>query len=317
MVSQRNIFAIGCLLLAVVSCSEAPPIPGEDTVCIHAEIGKEESRTSMSGSTASFTAGDQIGVFETLTSRANAPYSYNGTAWSSTAPIYWRNGTSAHNFYAYYPYNATSSGTKVAMPVLSTQTISNAVSPASDMLVASRLNQARTSGVGLTFRHAFALIQFNVKLSSLPLNINTLTRVTIRGGNTSGGAAPYGMVNTSGVPSQVGYDLTTGTVTAASNDAQSYAQTFFSAISGVTLTTAAITLYAFVLPGTYTNPVPAVSFRITILIATYNTEFASFTNTTLEAGKKYIYNVSIGLLTRGAPPTAELAAVVPIDDYSE
>lgn len=306
------------LLLWGVGCTEVPEAV-DTPVRITASIAPQ-SRTSMNGSTASFTTNDRIGVFETLTGRTNVPYTYNGSAWNTSTPMYWYNGSSQHSFYAYYPYNATTSGMRVTIPTLSSQTITTSVSSTNDLLAAGPRVLTRTPGVGLTFTHAFALIQFNVKMGLLNLlNPYDLNRVTIRGGNTAGGAARYGIANITGAPAQVGYDLSTAAITATTNDSQSYTQSFYSDISGVSLTTTAVTLYAFVLPGTYSNPVPAVSFRVSLLGLISNSSFGTLSNTTFQAGTKYVYSVSIGLLNRSEELHTTIAKVAeaPIGDNIE
>lgn len=282
---------------------------------ITAQIGAR-SRTSMSGSTASFTTGDKIGVFETGSSRSNVPYTLNGNTWSSSSPIYWINGTNTHTFFSYYPYTTSQAGLRIGLPVLSTQTISTKPDPTVDFLSSTPLNQQRSQNVALTFSHAFSLIQLNIKMGVLQLlNPYYLNRITIRGGNPAG-SNRYGIVNITNNPALVAFDLSSQTVVSISNTSQSYAQTFYSDITNVSLATTAITLYALVLPGIYANPKPAISFRITTLGITSNTAYANFSIATLQPGTKYVYNVSIGLLSRAATPnvTIALEEVVPYDD---
>lgn len=312
----RPEYIVAALLLLTTGCIVPEDFPPDERVCIAASVGGT-SRTSISGQTTSFTAGDNIGVFETLTGRTNVPYTYNGTAWSASAPIYWRNGTSAHSFCAYYPYTTTTSGTKVQIPVLSTQTITTTRSTALDLLAAGPVSQTRSASVALKFDHAFAVIQLNIKMGVLQLiNPYYLNRITIRGGNTSGTSDRYGIANITGSPAQVGYDVPTRTLVAATNDAASYAQTFYSDVTGVSLTTTNITFYAYILPGTYTNPRAAISFRITTLGITYNLDYANFPNTTFQAGNIYVYNASIGLLSRSSrsSPTLVLEETISLDE---
>lgn len=296
----------------ISGCSAETEFGGPDPVRVAAcicHIGEASTRTSMSGSKASFTPGDTIGLFETLTGRSDVPYTLKGASWSTSTPAYWRDGVSTHTFYAYYPYKSAYSGMRISIPVLSGQTIASQPDPKSDLLVAGPLSQTRSASVGLTFTHGFALLQLNVKMGILNLlNPYNLNRITVRGGNTAGSANRYGIVNTTGAPAQVGYDLAARSIQAATNDAQSYAQSFYSDITGINLTTTAVTLYAFLLPGTYANPQPAISFRLSLLGITYNTGFSNFSNTTFQAGMKYVYDVSIGLLTRSSGPDVTLVA---------
>ena len=86
---------------------EDPPVP-ELAVEVSGGVrpAAPASKTSASGSAVSFVSGDRIGISETLTGRSNVLFSYNGSAWSTTTPMYWYNRTATHTFYAYYPYNA-------------------------------------------------------------------------------------------------------------------------------------------------------------------------------------------------------------------
>lgn len=320
MCSNSYLYTLLSLLL-VTGCTdrqEEPCLPkssSDDLIHLTTEIGGR-SRTSMSGSTASFTTGDKIGVSETGTSRSNVPYTLNGTTWSSPAPIYWANGTNSHTFFAYYPYTTSLVGMRVGIPVLSTQTISTTPDPTVDFLASTPITQQRSQNVALTFSHTFSLIQLNIKMGVLQiLNPYYLNRITIRGGNPAG-SNRYGIVNITNNPAQVAYDLSSQTVVSISNTSQSYAQTFYSDITNVSLATTAITLYALVLPGTYANPKPGISFRITTLGITSNTAYANFSIATLQPGTKYVYNVSIGLLSRAATPsvTISLEEVVPYGD---
>lgn len=304
-------------MLLLAGCSEQPLLEDRTSVKFSAAIS-DQTRTTMGGSagtTAQFTAGDNIGVFETLTGRSNVPYAYGSSSWTASNPIYWYNGTSSHQFYAYYPYTASNSGLRVGMPVLSTQQIATSPGPAWDMLVAGPLNQTRGANVPLTFTHAFAMIQLNISLGILVINPYVLNRITVRGGNAEEGG-PFGIANITGTPSRVGYNLTTKSVWAASNDASSYTQTFYSDVTGTSLLSTAISFYFYVLPGTYNNPTPAVSLRISILGINNNTAYANFTSKTFVAGTKYVYNLSVGLLTASPQPQLTLVPdrIVPIGD---
>ena len=307
------------LMLATVSgCTEKPELTCVDRIDITASIAESDvviTRTGMSGSTASFISGDNIGVFETLTGRQNVSFTYNGTAWSTASPLYWRDMTSPHTFAAYYPYNAAYSGTKATIPVLSAQAITTQVSPVMDFLAVAPFSQTRSAAVGLPFKHAFTLIQLNVKMGIL--NVYSLTRVTVNGGNTAGASDRYGIVNITGAPAQVGYDVAAGSLWAAANNATSYAQSFNSDITGVNLTTSAVTLYFFVLPGTYANPVPSVRFRLSLLGVISNTTLAKFTENnslTFQPGMKYVYNVTIGGLLPLLKPKVEFVAQETVGD---
>lgn len=266
--------------------------------CFDTEI---ESRTSMSGSTASFINGDKLGVFETLTGRNNVVFTYNGSSWSTTTPMYWYNGTSQHTFYTYYPYNASSQGVSATLPILNQQIVSTVPDAKSDMLVTSSPKlQTRSAGtsVSFTMRHAFALLQFNIKMSLLNLiNPYSLDSLIVRGGNSTGQSNPYGMFNTVNDVSKISYNLLTNAVVLSTNNNTVCTQALRKVPPSVSLTGTAISVYVLALPGTYTNPVPAVSLSLSTLgLLSKSTGFLSLPNTTtLVGGNVYVYQVSIGL----------------------
>lgn len=252
------------------------------------------TRTSIStGAVTSFISGDQIGITETLTGRNNVRFSYNSSTWSSTTPMYWKNGTSIHTFYAYYPYNATSMGTTIAIPNLSTQKTTTRPDSICDLLQTGAKTQVRSTGtnVPLTFRHGFALLQFNMNNGILGLGGALLNSMTINGGNTVGGTARYGIVNIINDVTKIGYSLTTDSILASPNNATAYTQSFTSSTPRINLLTTSVTIYVFVLPGVYQNPVPSVAFNLGL----FNVK-ANLPNKGFSANCKYIYGTTISVL---------------------
>lgn len=277
------------------------PAP-EWTVGVSATIAPETpgSKTGMNGSVLSFVSGDKIGVSETAyTNRTNVLFSYNGSAWSTTTPMYWFDPVATHKFYAYYPYNAANSGNVVTMPILANQTVSTTVDLTCDMLVTGPKQQARSgpggASVGFTFTHAFALLQFNVSMGVI--NLYELKAITVQGGNPTGGSAPYGIANTVNTVGQIGYNLVSGAVQTTANNSTSYTQTMVRTVTSSPglIGSVAVTFYVLVLPGQYLNPVPAVRFRVGLLGSSgQNTEYANLSNSPFLAGNKYVYDVKIG-----------------------
>lgn len=262
---------------------------------------ENQSRTSMSGSTASFVNGDKIGVFETLTGRNNVAFTYNGSSWSTTTPMYWKDGTSTHTFYTYYPYNASNQGTSAALPILNQQTVSTIPDATCDMLVTSSAKtQSRSVGtsVAFTMKHAFALLRFDIKMSVLNLlNPYKIDSLIVRGGNPAGQANPYGMFNTVNDVTKINYNLTTNSVVLSTNNNTVCAQALRKVPPSVNLTTTAISVYVLALPGVYTTPVPALSLSVSTLgLLTRSTGFLTLPNySSFVAGNMYIYQVSIGV----------------------
>lgn len=73
-----------------------------------AQTDTPHTRASESGYTTTFVKGDQIGVFavkngSVITDCKNVPFTYNGTSWNGSTPVYkYPDAT----YFAYYPYTA-------------------------------------------------------------------------------------------------------------------------------------------------------------------------------------------------------------------
>ena len=269
------------------------------------------TRTSMSGSKASFVSGDQIGVSETLTGSTNVKFAYNGSAWSTTTPMYWYNAVSTHTFYAYYPYAASNQGNVVTIPLLTGQSFGTTPDASYDMLAAGPKTQTRTTGtsVALSFRHTFALLQFNIRTSLL--TTYSLKSLTLTGGNTGGGSGTsyYGMFNRVNSTAQIGYNLTAQSLQTTANNNTIFTQTLTKTIpSGSVLGLTPVTVYALILPGEYTNPAPTIQVTISPLVGSDKTSTApALGTTTFLAGTKYVYDVQIGSTVIGLarPPSPD------------
>ena len=310
-------FAI-CLTIGSIGCSKEDFQPqGQERVVIQAQMSQDDTgtltRTSMSGATASFVAGDKIGVSETLTQRSDVPYTASGSGssmtWTTPAAttMYWLNSTATHTFYAYYPYNAANNGNIVSIPVLANQTFGPTPDVNADMLVAGPKTQMRGTGgtavafTGTTaFSHAFSLLKFTISTSLL--STYTLKSMTLWGGNTTVGPnKPYGMFNTVNAVSLVGYDLVARSlsVTAANNTAANFSQSVTRPIASTGLLgSIPITVYALVLPGLYTGTGllnPSVQVQISSLLGgNQQTEVIPLNVTNFRPGYMYSFSVQIG-----------------------
>lgn len=311
--TMKNSTAISVVMMIgmFIACSDNFEPLGGDCVRLSVEVPcadtEIQTRTSITGSKASFTNGDVVGVFETLTAKNNVAFSYDGSLWSTLTPLYWYNGTSIHTFYAYYPYNSSSQGMTVALPVLSQQKVATVPDAACDMLVtSSALAQARSSGttVTLAMKHAFALLRFDIKMSILGLlNPYRLDSLIIRGGNSTGTAGnPYGMFNTVNTVSKVNYNLSSLVVSLSPNDNTTCAQFLRTTPVSVNLATTAVSVYVLILPGTYTKPAPALKMNLSTLgLLPKNTGYLTLPGgSSFTAGNMYVYQVSIGLNTKTA-----------------
>ncbi len=310
---NKPILAI-CLTIGSMGCSKEDLRP-QDTECvvIQAQMPQDDTgtstRTSMSGATASFVAGDKIGVSETLTQRSNVPYTASGSGssmtWTTPAAttMYWFNSTATHTFYAYYPYNAANNGNVVTIPVLANQTFGSTPDVNADMLVAGPKTQVRNTGgnavafTGSTaFSHAFSLLKFTISTSLI--STYTLKSMTLRGGNTTVGPNnPYGMFNTVNTVSLVGYDLVARSlsVTTANNTAANFSQSVTRPIASTGLLgSIPITVYVLVLPGQYTVS-PSVQVQVSSLLGgNQQTAVIPLNVTTFLPGYMYSFSIQIG-----------------------
>ena len=293
------------MTLGFISCSGKDELWVEETVrlSVSAPVFDAEvhSRTSMTGSKAAFTAGDRVGVFETLTGSNNVAFLYDGTLWGTTTPVYWRNNTSIHTFFAYYPYTVSSQGLSVAIPVLNQQKVSTVPDAACDMLVtpvATTQTRSSSTSVGLTMSHNFALLRFDIKMSVLSLlNPYVLDSLIVRGGNAQGGTGPYGMFNTTNDINRVSYNLSSKSFNLSPNNSTTCSQVLRVAPPSVNIQTTAVSVYVLILPGEYENPSPAINLKLSTLgILPKNTGFLVLPGSaSFKAGSMYVYQVSVGL----------------------
>lgn len=144
------------------------------------QFGYAEGATTLS---ISWTASqDRVGMYGMAggtTIASNLPYSAAATA-SKTAFIadgtylMWADSTTAHNFYAYYPYSSTAGNdvTAVALTVPSVQTQSAADNTAhlawTDFLYASKtgVTEQSSPSVELHFAHATSLLQLTLSAAA-------------------------------------------------------------------------------------------------------------------------------------------------------
>ncbi len=133
---------------------------------------------------------DQIGIFETLTESVNVLYTpaEEGAQvhFTSTSPISWKDESSEHTFYAYYPY-AAEAATVDAVPfaVPATTDGSLAEAAAADLLYASATS-VKADGVGLNFAHALAVLEVRLSTAGGTLAVESLEVVAEEGEKING-----------------------------------------------------------------------------------------------------------------------------------
>ncbi len=291
---MKKVILLACVALGWVACDKDDACSrnsesADNVISFSPSIvsAAMATRTAYSGSTASWTSGDSIGVYAdhpTGNPPANVQYSYNGTAWTTTTNMYWVDGTTVHKFLGYAPYAAANTTyTAVKLPSLAGQT--GAIDPTKDFLIS---NNAWTTGVtrptsapysvSLVFTHALSLIEFDISVTGFAANTTLTNFVTAV---SSGGA----LVTSDATSSTI--NLTTGTITAGTT-----ANTV-TATPGTppTLSATPTKLYLLILPGTYTSPTLAVN--LSEAGTTVSIPASAIGTTTFAPATKYTYAVSV------------------------
>lgn len=254
------------LLLAILSACTVQDDPGIDqapaqAISVIADTQQEPgTKSTLSGLNTFWVAGtDQIGIFSPqakTTQEGSAParnvaFTAQSSARSSafTGTMYWGSTSTAHSFYAYYPYNPGYSGSQTAVPIslsanqVQTQAGNSDHIGALDFLAASPVAVTSPSVAGelggslnLNFNHVFSMVEFQVKGSG------SLSQVRLTGASPlalEAGACTIDLTQTPG------------------NDAYTITQNATSKLVSVTLGTPAtlsseiaVSIYLIVLPGT-------------------------------------------------------------------
>ncbi len=197
--SLKNTGAAYLLLFVITSCTpQEAPEPGMTPGTLISITGSPEepdTRTTLSsGIQTNWVSGDNIGLFSVRGSTwsNNLPYTAQNSASTSefTGDMEWGAASTAHTFYAYYPYDS-GSNTATAVPfyLSSVQFQSGANSTSHitgevDFLIAEPMTVLSppeageiSQAVSLTFNHLFSLIEFQV------IGMGSLSRVELLGSN--------------------------------------------------------------------------------------------------------------------------------------
>lgn len=167
--------------------------PGELVHHSELELSLEASITPLqplgrsfdSEGRSSFTTNDSIGFFNQdgkLSSWKLLP-----SGWNPSTPQHWKDKTSAHNFYAFAPYQKGATLTSISMPELDTQDGTLTQIQEFDFITASlsttyatATNHAVSFNNTHAFKHIYALISLNLLPSSSGTTI-TLKGLSIEG----------------------------------------------------------------------------------------------------------------------------------------
>lgn len=244
------------------------------------------SRTTDDGTNANWVANDSLGLFCTQSNpiATNVKYTYLSNNWSATAPIFWKDYTTLHQFYAYAPYAGGNTVTAVKIPVLNTQT--GTINSTHNVLYSNNqragINRPANNGtVPLTFKHVLALIQLNIKIDGTVPTGTALTSATITG------QAGEGLTtSTTGAT----FSLSDSTFTA--NGATNNLITVQPSPALTLSTSTATTLNILVFPIATTTPTLTINCSFTDA-TTGSASISLGSNLTFTRSTKYIYTVTL------------------------
>lgn len=244
------------------------------------------SRTTDDGTNANWVANDSLGLFCTQSNpiATNVKYTYLSNNWSATAPIFWKDYTTLHQFYAYAPYAGGNTVTAVKIPVLNTQT--GTINSTHNVLYSNNqragINRPANNGtVPLTFKHVLALIQLNIKIDGTVPTGTALTSATITGQAGEG-------LTTSATGATFSLSDSTFTANGATNNLITVQPS-----PALTLSTStATTLNILVFPIATTTPTLTINCSFTDA-TTGSASISLGSNLTFTRSTKYIYTVTL------------------------
>lgn len=313
---MKRLLIYATTVLALSGCIkdsdyENCPVKENDEIRISAILASIEpsTRTTIDGTgKASWANGDVLGLFcpqAKLSAAANLDFTVSGLpgspVWTPSSTIYWGDGSTQHTFLAYAPYaSGNSSAASVKLPALTPQT--GTINPAQDFLISNAygttgITRPANGIVGLTFTHAFSLIQLQITTNASIATGATLQSVALTGGAsdklfTSDGTSTIALASGTITPA-TGATLNTLTLTPS---------------SAPTLSATATNFFIIILPGTFA---PTVQFVISEGGPNITIPSGNISSTTFVAGSKYTYTVSISrtAITLSNPTITDWTAV--------
>lgn len=172
---MKKLFTLASLATLLFSCSEnIVETPIEEKLPINISVGVETRAND-----SAFANGDAVGIYVvnydgttagTLLTEGNqadnTKFTYNGSAWNSDETIYWKDKSTATDFYAYYPYSTSVDISAHQFDVKADQS-NEANFWASDFLWGKTANVTPTaSAVAIQTNHSLSRIIVEVKPGS-------------------------------------------------------------------------------------------------------------------------------------------------------
>ncbi|MBQ5704324.1 MAG: fimbrillin family protein, partial [Alistipes sp.] len=112
---MKKFLALVATTSLMLSCSQEDIVPTIEQIPINISVGQQTRANDDA-----FENGDEVGIYvvnysgETAGTLAasgnqvdNAQFTYDGSKWSPENSIYWKDSSTAADFYAYYPYSAS------------------------------------------------------------------------------------------------------------------------------------------------------------------------------------------------------------------
>lgn len=161
------------LCLACKGTSDPEPAPVVERIPINISTTMPDAAAPTRATDFGFQSGDKVGLYVvnlpgTLASSGNhadnVPFTFSGSAWSSETQLYWKDDSTAADFYCYYPYSASVSDvTAYSVQVAADQSADDAYS-GSDFLWGKRENVSPTPDpVQLTVNHITSRLKVVLK----------------------------------------------------------------------------------------------------------------------------------------------------------
>lgn len=169
---MKKLFLFAATVCTMLSCSKNEEvIPNEGKLPINISVGQQTRANDTT-----FENGDEVGIYVvnydgstagTLKDEGNqadnAKFTYNSSEWTPDEDIYWKDQNTSADFYAYYPYIAS---TNVAAHTFSVQTNQSQETNfwASDFLWGKTANVSPTSNaVSIQTDHSLSRVLIDVK----------------------------------------------------------------------------------------------------------------------------------------------------------
>jgi hypothetical protein len=212
---MKKLLLFAVTIGALFACTKEDITPvDEQKIPINISVGQ-----STRANDTTFTAGDKVGLYVvnyteeeagTLAASGNqvdnAKFTFNGSAWAPEKPVYWKDRSTAADFYAYYPYSESVNTAAHPFSVKADQS-KDADFWASDFLWGKATNVSPSPNpVSITTNHSLSRILVEIKPG--------------KGFTDETWAAAAKSIKICGVKTAATIDLSTGVATATGDNGE-------------------------------------------------------------------------------------------------